>query len=91
MYTKPRVNAFETIESNVSPVPQAAAGPPLAVTELVAVCGVDVMVHLISSPTEIVEWAWARMPPVLVVQSTNPMSLGVAPPQGGDVFPILTS
>jgi hypothetical protein len=35
--------------------------------------------------------AAARMPPVLLVQSTNPISLAPATPQGGDVFPISTS
>ena len=88
--TKPRVDAFATPESKVSPVPQGTAAVP-PVGPLVAVCGVDVIVHLTVSPTEIVVMAVARMPPVLLAQSTNPISVGVAPPQGGAVFPISTS
>jgi hypothetical protein len=35
--------------------------------------------------------AVARMPPVLLVQSTNPISAGLDPPQGGAKSPISTS
>jgi len=52
---------------------------------------VDVIVHTTLSPTAIVDTAAARMPPVLLVQSTNPMSEAVDPPQGGAVSPILTA
>jgi hypothetical protein len=50
------------------------------------------MVHRTVSPSEMLVTAVVRMPPVMVVlQSTNPMSLGVDPPQGAVMSPISTS
>jgi hypothetical protein len=49
------------------------------------------MVHRTVSPVEIVVIAVTRIPPVLLVQSTNPISAEPAPPQGGAKSPISTS
>jgi len=49
------------------------------------------MVHRTVSPAEIDVMAIAVTPPVLLVQSTNPISTRPDPPQGGAVFPISTS
>ena len=90
MNTKPEVNAFATPESKVSPVPQIERGPPVG--PLVAVCGVDRIVHRTVSPTFIVVMASVTMPPVWLVQSTNPMSLVPKVMQSaGVISPILTS
>ena len=88
--TNPGVNAFANPESQLSPVAQAAGGPPVKPASDVVVCGVDVMVHRTVSPAEIVVMAVTRIPPVLLVQSTNPISAGLDPPQGGAMSPILT-
>jgi hypothetical protein len=89
---KPGVNAFATPESNKSPVPQAvAAAPPVPnAVWLVTVCGVDRIVHVTESPTEIVVTAVTRIPPVPLVQSTKPISAEPAPPQGGVISPMST-
>jgi hypothetical protein len=89
--TKPGVNAFPKAESQRSPVPQAALGPPVRAASDDVVCGVAVMVHTTLSPAAIVVMAVTPMPPVLLVQSTNPISLAPAPPQGGATFPMLTA
>jgi len=91
VYARPRVNAFPTPESKLSPVTQAIAVPPLRAASVVTVCGADVIVHRTVSPAEIVVMAVARRPPVLLVQSTNPISPALATPQGEAFFPILTS
>jgi hypothetical protein len=91
--TKPEVFEFAIPESKVSPVPHiVAADPPVPrAVSLLAVCGRPLMVHRTVSPAEIVVWAATTMPPVLLVQSTNPISVEPAPPQGGAIFPISTS
>jgi hypothetical protein len=90
----PGVNAFASKESKLSPVPQGpctgAAGLPEELE--VAVCGVEVIVHRTVSPAETFVTASTIIPPVIVVlQSTNPISPGIWPPQGAAASPILTS
>ena len=84
------VNALGTPESKLSPVPHAAAGPPVRAASVVTVCGVERIVHRTLSPAVIVVTAVAAIPPVLLVQSTNPTSIPTTAPHGEKLFPIST-
>ena len=97
VYTKPAVDAFAIPESHMSPVPRQAAleGPPGGATPAweVVVWKVDFMVHRTASPAVIVVMAVAPIPPVLLVQSTNPTSdvPNTAQPSAAFASPIFTS